>query len=109
MTPRQFEIWKCKPEGFQKSHWFVIISGNEHCLSDRQTAVNGLACFTLRGDQMKTDVRLNGADGFEHPTVCACNFLYYLPKIALSDRIGPVTIERQQQIKTRIREVFRLG
>jgi hypothetical protein len=27
MNPRQFEIWKAKPHGFESAHYFVIISG----------------------------------------------------------------------------------
>lgn len=109
MNPRQFEIWKGKPQGFEKAHWFVIISGSERCLDARLAAVNGLACFTLRGEPSKTDVRLNGADGFERPTVCQCDYLFPIPKASLHDRIGVVTFERQQAIKSRIREVLRLN
>ena len=109
MTLRQFEIWKCKPAGFEKAHWFVIVSGNERCAAERQTMVNGLACFTLRGEAAKTDVRLNGADGFDTPTVWPCDFLYSLPKSSLHDRIGVVAYERQLQIKARIRELLRLN
>lgn len=109
MTPRQFDIWKAKPEGFNEPHWFVIVSGAERCAENRQTAVNGLACYTLRGAPLKTDVRLNGADGFERATVCACDFFYYLPKSGLREKVGIVSWERQQQIKAKVREVLRLS
>ena len=109
MNPRPFEIWKAKPPGFEKAHWFVIISGAERCADARAVAVNGLACYTLRGEASKVDVRLNGADGFERPTVCQCDYFFPLPKSALHGRIGSVTFERQQQIKARIRELLRLG
>ncbi|HEX7618307.1 MAG TPA: hypothetical protein VF480_06275, partial [Verrucomicrobiae bacterium] len=59
---------------------FVISSGQERCNEPRQLLVNGLACFSLRGDPGKSEVRLNGADGFSAPTVCQCDFLY-LPLI----------------------------
>ena len=109
MNCRQFDIWKCKPTGFEKAHWFVIISPNEICTDERELAVNGLACFSLRGNALKTDVRLNGADGFDHPTVCGCDFFYSLPKAGLHESIGPVTSERRTQIARLIREVFRFG
>ena len=109
MNCHQFDIWKCQPAGFEKAHWFVIISPNEICTDAREVAVNGLACFTLRGQPLKTDVRLNGADGFDHATVCACDFFFYLPKAGLHDSIGTVTGERRTQISRLIREVFRLG
>jgi hypothetical protein len=76
MILRQFEIWKAKPPGFEHAHWFVIISSNERCLNDRFKSLNGLACFTLRGEALKTDVRLNGADGFERPTICQCDYFF---------------------------------
>lgn len=108
MKIRQWEIWKARPPGFEKDHWFVIVSGQERLDSPRHNQVNGLACFTLRGNVLKTDVRLNGADGFQTPTVCQCDLLYFLDKTTLHDPLGPVSWERQQQIKSRIKEVLRL-
>ncbi len=108
MNPRQFEIWLARPQGFEQAHYFVIISGNERCANDKLSAVNGLACFTLRGEPSKIDVRLNGADGFERPTVCQCDYLFPVPKSSLKEKLGVVGFERQRQIKTRLREIFRL-
>jgi len=105
---RQFEIWKAKPQGLEQAHYFVIISGNERCANDKLAALNGLACFTLRGEPSKIDVRLNGADGFDRPTVCQCDYWFPLPKSSLKEKLGVVGFERQQQIKTRLREIFRL-
>jgi hypothetical protein len=104
----QFEIWKAKPEGFSQAHYFVIISSDERCQSDRLLYVNGLGCFTLRGQAKRVDVVLNGADGFERPTACDCGYFYPLLKSCLIERIGTVAFERQRQIKTLIREIFRL-
>jgi len=108
MKIRQWEIWKGKPDGFEREHWFVILSGNERCDSARHTLVNGLACFSLRGRPSSTEVRLNGADGFEVATVCQCDFVYPLRKASLHSLLGAVTWERQQQLKARLKEVFRL-
>ena len=63
MKIHQWEVWKSAPPGFGKAHWFVIVTSQERLDSNR-VAVNGLACYTLRGNPEKTDVRLNGADGF---------------------------------------------
>jgi hypothetical protein len=109
MTPRQYEIWKAKPAGFERAHWFVIVSGAERCASEKVGAVNGLACFLLRGDPSKTDVRLNGADGFEHATVCQCDYFFPLAKSELKEKLGVVSYERQNAIKARIREILRLN
>ena len=108
MTFRQWEIWKCKPPGFERDHWFVIASNQERLNSPRHRQINGLACFTLRGEPLKSDVRLNHADGFEHATVCQCDLLYFLDKSSLHSCLGTVSWERQQLIKARIKEVFRL-
>lgn len=108
MSPRQFEIWKAKPHGFEQAHWFVIISGSERCSNERFHAVTGMACFTLRGTPLKTDVRLNSAEGFERPTVCQCDYLFPIPKSSLQEKLGAVSFERQQQIKSKIKESLRL-
>jgi mRNA-degrading endonuclease toxin of MazEF toxin-antitoxin module len=68
---------------------------------------NGLAWFTLRGQPMPTDVRLNAADGFPAATVCQCDLVYFLDKRRLHSLLGPVTWERQQQIKSKLKEVLR--
>lgn len=108
MNIRQWEIWKGRPNGFQKDHWFVIVSGAERLASPRHTQINGLACFTLRGEPLKSDVRLNGADGFQTATVCQCDLLYFLDKTKLHSPLGAVSWERQQQLKSKIKEVLRL-
>ncbi len=104
---KQWEIWKGKPAGFEKDHWFVLISNNERISS--RTQINGLACFSLRGDPLPADVRLNSADGFSAATVCQCDLFYLLDKTKLQSPLGLVSWERQQQIKQRIRELLRLG
>jgi mRNA-degrading endonuclease toxin of MazEF toxin-antitoxin module len=108
MKIRQWEIWKGRPEGFVADHWFVVISGQERLDSPRLFQVNGLACFTLRGQPRPTDVRLNAADGFPAATVCQCDLVYFLDKRKLHSLLGPVTWERQQQIKSKLKEVLRL-
>ena len=108
MRVQQFEVWKARPEGFQRDHWFVVISSQERCDEPRQLLVNGLACFTLRGQPLKSEVRLNSADGFAGPTVCQCDFIYVLEKARLHSSHGLVGWERQQAIKAKLMEVLRL-
>jgi hypothetical protein len=108
MNVRQFEVWKAKPEGFQNDHWFIIISNTERGQSPQVTRVNGLACFTLRGHAKLADVLLDSSDGFASPTVCACDYLHGLDKAKLHSPLGAVSWERQQQIKSKIKELFRL-
>ncbi len=107
MKIRPWEIWKATPAGFSKAHGFVIISSQERLDSNR-VAINGLACYSLRGEREETDVLLNSADGFEAPTVCQCDLLFLLDKTGFHSPLGTVSWERQQQIKSKLKEVFRL-
>jgi len=108
MNVRQWQIWKCRPPGFEREHWFVILSGQERLDHPQRLQVNGLACYKLQGDPKKLDVRLNGADGFDGPTVCQCDFIFALDRRKLHSSLGSVTWERQQAIKSKLKEVFRL-
>jgi hypothetical protein len=108
MSLGQWDIWKCRPAGFEKDHWFVIVSNQERLNSPSHQQINGLACFTLRGEPLRSDVRLDQADGFPGATVCQCDFIYFLNKSALHSSLGSVTWERQQLIKAKLKEVFRL-
>jgi len=108
MRIRQWEIWKSKPPGFETNHWFVVVSAQERLDNERFTKINGLACFTLRSEPLNTDVRLNSADGFETATVCQCYLVYFLDKSKLHSPLGSVSWERQQRIKGKLKEVFRL-
>jgi len=108
MKIHQWEIWKTRPPGFESDHWFVVLSGQERCSEPRQRMVNGLACFTLRGELSKLDAQLDSSDGFTSPTACQCDFIYSLEKSKLHSPQGFVTWERQQQIKNKLREVLRL-
>jgi hypothetical protein len=108
MKIRQWEIWKARPPGFASDHWFVIVSSQERLDSPKYHQVNGLACYTLRGEPLTTDVRLNSADGFAGATVCQCDLFYFLDKNKLHSHLGTVSWERQLQLKTKLKEVLRL-
>jgi len=108
MKVRQWEIWKCRPPGFERDHWFVVLSGQERLDDVRRFQVNGLACYKLQGNPKNLDVRLNGADGFEGATVCQCDFIFALDKSKLHSCLGAVSWERQQAIKSKLKEVFRI-
>lgn len=69
MKLRQWEIWKCNPPGFERDHWFIIISAQERLDHPHRLLVNGLACYKLQGEPKKLDIRLNGADGFDSLSV----------------------------------------
>jgi hypothetical protein len=100
MKIRQWEVWKARPPGFEREHWFVIVSGQERCDETKHMLVNGLACFSYRDNGRKSEVRLNGADGFSQPTVCQCDFLYSIAKSGLHDclvgELGTATTDQSQ-------------
>jgi len=108
MNVRQWQIWKCRPPGFEREHWFVVLSGQERLDHPQRFQVNGLACYKLQGDPKQLDVRLNGADGFDGPTVCQCDFIFALDRRKLHSSLGSVAWERQQAIKSKLKEVFRV-
>ena len=107
MKLHQWEVWKAKPPGFERDHWFVIISGQERCdesATYSSTAWPALPCADSLG---KTEVQLNGADGLAGPTALQCDYLYSLDKRTLHSGQGLVSWERQQAIKSKVREVLR--
>ena len=108
MRIRQWEIWKTRPPGFETDHWFVIISGQERLDSLKHHQVNGLACYTLRRELLPYNVRLNAAEGLPAPTACQCDLLWFLDKRKLQSSLGMVSWERQQAIKSKLKEVLRL-
>jgi hypothetical protein len=95
---QQWEIWKGRVPGFTPDHWFVILTGQQRLKNDHYRKVNGLACFTLVGPPKATDIVLNSAEGFDHKTVCQCDFIYILAKAELYSKIGMVGLERQRII-----------
>lgn len=108
MKLRQWEIWKAKPAGFEAAHFFVLASSQETLDSPHSLEVNALAWYTLRGAPEKVDVRLDEGDGLDRPTVCACDFFFTIDKTELQASRGIVSCERQQQLKAKLKEVFRL-
>lgn len=108
MKIHQWEVWKAKPPGFERDHWFVIVSGQELCDNPRNLSVNGLACYTLRGEPNILSVVQDSADGLSAPTIVPCAYFHGIPKSALHSGLGQISWERQQQIKNKIKELFRL-
>lgn len=107
MKLRQWEILKAKPPGWQSDHWFVVVSCQELLDAPQELQVNGLACFTLRGQPKSWDVVLDSADGLERATACPCHLMFILDKKNLHSSLGLVSWERQQQIKSKLKSVFR--
>jgi hypothetical protein len=103
---KQWEILKGLPAGWQREHWFVILSSDERCREPRLLQVNGLPCFTLRGSPGPRDIVLDSADGLQAPTSVPCDFIHTLDKAKLHSSLGSVSWERQQQIREKIKRMF---
>ena len=79
---------------FRADHWFIVVSSQERCDTEKLKLVNGVACFTLRGGISEKEIRLNGADGCANSL--PVRFFYPLPKTKLHSPLGSVSWERQQ-------------
>jgi hypothetical protein len=66
--------------------------------------VNVLICTTQRANRSpkETEVRLNGADGFDWETLCRCDVLWLVEKSKLTGKRGSVSRIRRRQIVDKI-------
>jgi hypothetical protein len=73
--------------------------------------VNVLFCTSQRQNRniRAFEVLLNGADGMDWETFCDCSVLYAVKSAALFGKRGRVTLERRREIRSKIRDVFRLA
>ena len=66
--------------------------------------VNGLACFSLRGEPQPTGSASEWRERIRFAQVCQCDFVYPLPNSKLHSALGSISWERQQQIKSRLKK-----
>jgi mRNA-degrading endonuclease toxin of MazEF toxin-antitoxin module len=103
----QFDIWRFNfPE--KGEHSVVLISHPDVCA--RSAFVNALYCTSQRQSRhpYPYEVLLNGADGFEWETFCDCKTIFLLESAKLFGKRGRVSSERRRQIRSKLREIFRL-
>ena len=62
--------------------------------------VNILICSTHRANRppKPIEVLLDETDGFDWPTLCRCDAIYFVPKDKLYQRRGSVSVERRRAI-----------
>ncbi len=106
---RQWEIYDFPQPDPSQPHPCVILSPDGFAQNDQISSVNVLACQSLRPPTRNLkpiEVRLNGADGLDGPTIVKCNFIFAFDKSSAGKRRGQVTPERQQAIKRVLRTVY---
>ena len=107
---RPWEIYDFPYPTTDQPHPCVILSPDFIADSSSYPEINCLACQSLRGrDEVKPrEVRLNGADGLDGPTVVRCHVILHLNKNLAGRRRGSVTPERRRVIRRKLRDLFGL-
>ena len=97
---RQWEIRDFPFPSPAQPHPFVVISPDLIAANDDITQANALLCVSVRGDYKPKprDVRLNGSDGLDGPTVVRCHFVHGLAKEHFGPVRGLVTAVRRRAI-----------
>jgi hypothetical protein len=107
---RQWEIYNFPFPTPQDPHPCVIISPDEIADNPQIKQVNCLACQSLRGrDTAKAhEVRLNGADGLDGPTIVKCQMALFFDKDVAGNLRGKVSSERRRMIRRKLIDIFKL-
>ncbi len=107
---RQWEIYDFPYPSPEQPHPFVILSPTVLAESEQYAQVNALMCVSLRAkDQPKLrDVRLNGSDGLDGPTLVRCHFVFTLPKLEFGRKRGEVSLIRRREITKTLGKCFQL-
>ena len=105
----QFEVWNYHFGERGGDHPCVIVSNPD--ISSRAKYVNVLFCTSQR--QIRKlypfEVLLNGADGMDWETFCDCSMMVLVESAKLFGKRGRVTHERRNQIRDKVRDIFRLA
>src|SRR5262245_60905964 len=100
-----WEIWTFDFP-IEGAHPCVIFSHSVRVGHPDFDRVNVLLCRTLRGamqrDLRPTEIILDQADGLQWQTLCRLDALHFVPKSALRDRRGTVSVERRRVISQRL-------
>jgi mRNA-degrading endonuclease toxin of MazEF toxin-antitoxin module len=86
----------------------VIISHDDFCAG---AVINVLYCTSQRQNRRPKpyEILLNGVDGMDWEKLCDCGTFYSFPSAGLFNKRGRVSLERRQQIRGKIRGLFRLA
>jgi len=105
---KQWEIDDFPYPSPAQPHPFVVLSPTVLVESEQYAQVNALMCVSLRGkDQPKLrDVRLNGTDGLDGPTLVRCHFIFTLSKTSFGRKRGEVSPLRRREIAKTLGKCF---
>lgn len=112
MTVHQWDVVKIRIQpGDKTEHFAVIISPEEVVRNAKMPRINVLYCTTLKPAEGTgpDDVRLNGSEGMERPTIVSCSHFYTVTRDKIFATTGCVGIERRRQIARKIVASFRLA
>lgn len=98
---KAWEIWTGDIFG---PHPVVLISCQARIETKLDVVV--LKCTTMRPESVRAakenEAVLDRADGLDWATLCRCDLLFTVPKTALSNRRGIVSVERRRDIARKI-------
>ena len=98
------KAWDIYTGNVHGAHPCVLISCQARI--DRKPQVVVLQCRTLQpGQQHEAELNeaiLDEADGLDWKTICRCDLLYTLDKVALTHKRGAVCFQRRRDIARKI-------
>jgi mRNA-degrading endonuclease toxin of MazEF toxin-antitoxin module len=103
----QFQIWRYNfPE--KGEHSCVVVSPPD--IAAHSKRVNVLFCTSQRQSRRPypEEVMLDRADGFDWETFVNCSEIWLVKSADLIGQRGTVTHARRVQIRTKVRDIFRL-
>ena len=105
---RQWEIYDSLHPDERNPHPRVVVSPAALAEDLRADLVNVLMCTSLRpGEQArKFEVRLNGKDGLDGPTLARCHLMLVFKKTQAGRKRGEVCSERRRAIQMKFKELF---
>lgn len=90
-------------------HSAVVISAPEWCADERKLRLNVLACSKrVPAEGVRpSQILLNGADGLDFQSVCACEFVHVVSRASVHEIVGRVSLVRRRAIARKFNEVLR--
>jgi hypothetical protein len=110
-TLRQWDVVLVPYPTLTNPHYLVLLSPDALTANPDFRNLNGLVCSILRPPDRplrSQEIHLNGADSFEHRTVCRCHLVIEFARDDILTVRGKISPPRRLAIKRRLREIFDL-